>query len=297
MASAMRPVTLLILVLVLSACTTLTQSGPGLPDAIDQAGRAYQDAAARLPPDKLEPYEKALVEAGLKLAGDQARHAHWYAAVQAVQRALRFLPDNPQLRKTYTELEQARQRRLQQSRDKLLVAEARYELAVRQHAREMHNLTAQSVHNRWREWQATRKLTELAEPLKTCAQQELKLGALELAQRCIALARQLRGEDFVKAEQATLKHQLQDRNEAAIPLKQDNSEKLRKAAIVARIASLRKLADENYRKQQYREAKAAWMQILELDPDDARARVMLERVDRIIKNLDSLRKDQGANSR
>ncbi len=54
--------------------------------------------------------------------------------------------------------------------------------------------------------------------------------------------------------------------------------------------SLLKTGDRMYREGEIEGAKALWQAALNLDPDDARAKEKIERADRVLKNLESLRK-------
>ncbi len=60
------------------------------------------------------------------------------------------------------------------------------------------------------------------------------------------------------------------------------------AAIKARIDHLDELASLAYRDQNYQAAAALWQQILVIDPDNAEAKVRLERVQKVIANLQAL---------
>ena len=60
------------------------------------------------------------------------------------------------------------------------------------------------------------------------------------------------------------------------------------AAIKARIDHLDELASLAYRDQNYQAAAALWQQILAIDPDNAEAKVRLERVQKVIANLQAL---------
>ncbi|WJW76240.1 hypothetical protein QVG61_03865 [Thiohalobacter sp. IOR34] len=65
-------------------------------------------------------------------------------------------------------------------------------------------------------------------------------------------------------------------------------------AIAARIGALRQQASELYSKQDYLRARARWQEILSLDPEDAEARGLLERVERVIHKLEQLQEQQSS---
>ncbi|RMG29532.1 MAG: hypothetical protein D6721_05905 [Gammaproteobacteria bacterium] len=65
------------------------------------------------------------------------------------------------------------------------------------------------------------------------------------------------------------------------------------AAIQARISHLDTLAGLAYRDQNYPAAAALWRQVLRLDPGNAEAKVRLERVQKVITNLEALQKQGG----
>ena len=67
-------------------------------------------------------------------------------------------------------------------------------------------------------------------------------------------------------------------------------------AIQVQIDSLHKLANEHYRSQRYQEAKAAWEEVLKLNPDDPQARTLLERAERVIQKLESLHREEDDSS-
>ena len=64
-------------------------------------------------------------------------------------------------------------------------------------------------------------------------------------------------------------------------------------AIEVQIESLHKLASEHYRSQRYQEARAAWEEVLKLDPDDPQAQALIERAERVIQKLESLHQEDG----
>lgn len=62
-----------------------------------------------------------------------------------------------------------------------------------------------------------------------------------------------------------------------------------KITLEAYLGSLLKVGDRMYREGQIEGAKAIWRTALNLDPNDVRAKEKMERADRVLKNLESLR--------
>lgn len=68
------------------------------------------------------------------------------------------------------------------------------------------------------------------------------------------------------------------------------------AATSARIAELHDSANAYYRDSEVALARKQWQEILDLDPQNEQARTNIERADRVLKNLETLQKENGAGS-
>lgn len=96
----------------------------------------------------------------------------------------------------------------------------------------------------------------------------------------------LRNSQFVKSRtQLNLLLREDPNNKEAITL----LSKL-KITLEASLDSLLKVGDQMYREGQIEEAIATWQTAMDLDPNDLRAKEKMERADRVLKNLESLRK-------
>ncbi|RRQ21106.1 hypothetical protein [Thiohalobacter thiocyanaticus] len=186
--------------LLAGGCSVTPSRDTDILSPVTRAGTEYEQARELYAEDPaiIDLYRDRLVELSLTLAQHRRQEGEWYAAERTLEHALTYLPEHDRLQQALDETARQRQAQMQHTRDQALAAEAQYELARRTALREQVRLQETDYLHDWRLSRNTRRLEALAEPLRNCARRNLERDALELAERCLELAGQIRGEDFVQ---------------------------------------------------------------------------------------------------
>lgn len=343
-----RYLTSVILLLVVGGCSLMPPDKSGMLAPVTHAGTDYQQALREHGEDPavIGLYRNRLIELAITLARHRQQQGNWYAAQQTLRHALDYLPEQPRLKNALKEVEAGRLEQLQYHRDRDLVAKATYELARQASLEEQERLKQTDYLHRWKLDRNEKRLKSLAQQLRNCAIRNLEHDHLQLAGRCIDLAENIEGRDFIADVRQTLKDRIApvvaESPETSPPPRpkprkakhnNDNAKETRlreqlteamnagdlvkarditrelidlngetpqlldlqnslDTAIRTQIESLHELANEHYREQRYEQAKAVWLEVLKLDPDDSQAKTLIERADRVIKKIESLQQEE-----
>lgn len=215
-------------VLLAGGCSHTPSRDTDLLSPVTRTGTEYEQARELYAEDPaiLELYRNRLVELSLTLAQHRRQEGEWYAAERTLEHALTYLPEHDRLQQALDTTTRQRQAQIQQTRDQALAAEAQYELARRTTLREQARQQAADPLHDWRLSRNTSRLEALAQPLRDCASRNLERDALELAERCLELAAQIRDDAFVQdtrqALQARRASQEQETTQAAAPTPAQN---------------------------------------------------------------------------
>lgn len=255
------------------------------------------------------------------------RNGELYQATQLAVTGMKLLPDNSTLADLHRDMEaQLATARLLLSWE-ALIGETRQQLTEQELLRTESKLQSASSYRQWRLQRLNQSIMANADQLRDCARQSLANKLWHYAEDCIALAAQIRGEQFVSAERAQLAERnngsrttpkstniLQERRLVSAFWHALNQSELLKArallqrlsgmdltttnlaelqpylddAIAHKVSKLTETAAEHYRNQQYQQARGNWQEVLALDPDHAEATERLKRVDKVLQSLEEL---------
>ncbi len=204
----MSRLTVLLLLLLLSACAQWPQRSVIGPEQIDAwlAEREYGNALAALQrqvqwrPDDVvlrkrlhNAWQQASRYAAEQIAEAEelARQSHWDEALQKLDDALRRWPQSAMLRVARDALENRRQRRIEELQLELLLHEGRSLLESARAHRELERANPGYLYLDWdlRKYQAKRRA--VAKELLQVGRQVQEEGDLRLAQHCLVMAQRL----------------------------------------------------------------------------------------------------------